>query len=91
MHLTLDPVDPIYDLMQPPADETLSQKTARKKRELDAQHLIDSINKQVNQDYANSAKDRNVVKVLLLGQSESGESEYSSRSMTGSNERHLTR
>jgi hypothetical protein len=86
MHLTLDPVDPIHDLMQPPADETPSQKTARKKSELDAQHLNDAIEKQINQVHANSGKDRKVLKVLLLGQSESGESEYSSRSMTGSNE-----
>jgi len=68
------PSDPFFDLMQPPIDETPAQKTARQKRELDAQRINDAIDEEIKQDRANAKKDRKVIKVLLLGQSESGES-----------------
>ncbi|KAJ3512682.1 hypothetical protein NLJ89_g3386 [Agrocybe chaxingu] len=68
------PTDPFYELMQPPLDETPAQKTARQKRELDAQRVSDQIDEDIKQERARAKKNRSVVKVLLLGQSESGKS-----------------
>lgn len=69
------PTDPFYELMQPPADETPAQKTARLKREFDAQRVSDSIDEDIKQERARQKKEKKVVKVLLLGQAESGESQ----------------
>lgn len=66
------PTDPFYELMHPPPDETSAQKTARLKRELDAQRVSDSIDEDIKQERAKEKK-KNVIKVLLLGQAESGE------------------
>ncbi|KAF5313437.1 hypothetical protein D9611_008484 [Ephemerocybe angulata] len=68
------PNDPFYELMQPPADETPAQATARQKRELDAQRVNDKIDEEIKQERVQARKGRNVIKVLLLGQSESGKS-----------------
>ncbi|TEB25478.1 heterotrimeric G protein alpha subunit [Coprinellus micaceus] len=69
------PTDPFYELMQPPADETPAQATARQKRELDAQRVNDRIDDMLKEERAQAKKSgRSVVKVLLLGQSESGKS-----------------
>ena len=70
------PSDPFYELMQPPANETPAQKTARQKRELDAQRHSDGIDEDIKQERAEAKKQRGVIKVLLLGQSESGEFTY---------------
>jgi guanine nucleotide-binding protein subunit alpha len=67
------PTDPFYELMQPPIDETPAQKTARQKRELDAQRVSDGIDEDIKLERARSRKERKIIKVLLLGQSESGE------------------
>lgn len=67
------PADPFHELMQPPPDETSAQKTARLKRELDAQRVSDSIDEDIKQERAIAKKRRDVIKVLLLGQAESGE------------------
>ncbi|PPR07829.1 hypothetical protein CVT24_003106 [Panaeolus cyanescens] len=65
------PSDPFYEFMKPPPDETPAQRTARQKRELDAQRHSDSIDEAIKQERAKAKKGRNVIKVLLLGQSES--------------------
>ncbi|EAU83998.2 heterotrimeric G protein alpha subunit [Coprinopsis cinerea okayama7 len=65
------PSDPFYELMQPPPDETPAQATARQKRELDAQRINDRIDEEIKQERARAKKERNVIKLLLLGQSES--------------------
>jgi len=70
------PSDPFYELMQPPPDETPAQKTARQKRELDAQRHSDKIDEDIKQERAEAKKQRGVINVLLLGQSESGELTY---------------
>jgi len=67
------PADPFFDLMQPPVDETPAQKTARQKRELDAQRVNDTIDEEIKQERAKLKKEKTVIRVLLLGQSESGE------------------
>jgi hypothetical protein len=67
------PTDPFYELMHPPPDETSAQTAARLKRELDAQRVSDSIDEDIKQERAKEKKKKNVIKVLLLGQAESGE------------------
>ena len=66
------PTDPFYELMKPPPDETPAQKTARLKRELDAQRVSDSIDEDIKEERAKERKRKNIIKVLLLGQAESG-------------------
>jgi guanine nucleotide-binding protein subunit alpha len=66
------PTDPFYELMSPPPDETSAQKTARLKRELDAQRVSDSIDEVIKQERTKERRKKNVIKVLLLGQAESG-------------------
>lgn len=67
------PTDPFYELMNPPPDETSAQRAARLKRELDAQRVSDSIDEAIKQERAKERGKKNVIKVLLLGQAESGE------------------
>lgn len=67
------PTDPFYELMHPPPDETVAQKTARLKRELDAQRVSDSIDEEIKQERAKERKKKDIINVLLLGQAESGE------------------
>ncbi|KAF8635732.1 hypothetical protein AX15_000348 [Amanita polypyramis BW_CC] len=66
--------DPFIDLMRPPPDETPAQMMVRRKRELDAQQVSDKIEEQLRRDRAKAKKEREVTKVLLLGQAESGKS-----------------
>ncbi|KAF8221182.1 heterotrimeric G protein alpha subunit [Tricholoma matsutake] len=66
--------DPFIEFMLPPPDETPAQKTARLKRELDAQQVSDRIDEEIKQERLLAKKEKNVIKVLLLGQAESGKS-----------------
>lgn len=65
--------DPFIELMRPPLDETPAQMMARRKREQDAQRISDRIDEQIKKDRMQSKKEKEVLKVLLLGQAESGE------------------
>jgi hypothetical protein len=65
--------DPFIELMRPPPDETPAQMMARRKREQDAERVSDRIDEQIKRDRMQSKKEREVLKVLLLGQAESGE------------------
>ncbi|KAF8892959.1 heterotrimeric G protein alpha subunit [Infundibulicybe gibba] len=71
MGFTPSPSDPFLELMRPPPDETPAQMTARQKRELDAQQVSDQIDEELKHERALAKKEKNVIKVLLLGQSES--------------------
>ncbi|KAG5644026.1 hypothetical protein DXG03_009241 [Asterophora parasitica] len=74
MVFTPGPSDPFIEFMRPPPDETPAQATARMKRELDAQRRSDAIDESIKRERDQAKKDKNVIKVLLLGQSESGKS-----------------
>lgn len=67
-----DDSDPFYEMMKAPANETPSQATARLKRELDAQNISDQIDEEIRNHRAQLKKEKNIIKVLLLGQAESG-------------------
>ncbi|KAF8878755.1 guanine nucleotide binding protein, alpha subunit [Infundibulicybe gibba] len=59
-----------------PPEETPDQKAARKRREADAQRVSDGIDKEIELERAEMVKKyrQGIVKVLLLGQPESGKS-----------------
>ncbi len=64
--------DPFHELMQPPPNETPAQMTARLKREADAQRVSDMIDEDIKQARSLARKEKNIIRVLLLGQAESG-------------------
>ncbi|CAK5278367.1 unnamed protein product [Mycena citricolor] len=68
------PDDPFYELMRPPPDETPAQMTARIKREADAQRISDNIDEDIKRDRNAQRKARKELRILLLGQGESGKS-----------------
>ncbi|KAG6876546.1 hypothetical protein C0993_002364, partial [Termitomyces sp. T159_Od127] len=68
------PSDPFYELMQPPPDETPAQAAARKQREREAQAHSDEIDESIKQAREMAKREKDIVKVLILGQSESGKS-----------------
>lgn len=72
MGFTPHPSDPFYDFMKPPEDETQAQKTARLKREVDEQRVNDAIEDQIKEDRVKIQQEKEIIKVLLLGQAESG-------------------
>ncbi|KAI0033481.1 G-alpha-domain-containing protein [Vararia minispora EC-137] len=67
-------VDPLAVLAAPPRDETPQQRAERERAEAEAKRVSDSIDEQIRVEKAARSKRRAPVKVLLLGQSESGKS-----------------
>jgi hypothetical protein len=65
-------VDPLTLLCAPPRDETPEARATRERAEADAKRTSDAIDEQLRQERTSRAKRRAPVKVLLLGQSESG-------------------
>ena len=63
--------DPISLLLAPPPDETDEERVLWLQREAEARRISDEIDEQIKKDYA-ALKKQNVLKMLLLGQSESG-------------------
>ncbi|THH13683.1 hypothetical protein EW146_g6570 [Bondarzewia mesenterica] len=66
--------DPLAAVLRPPQDETPEQREMRILAEQEAKKISDSIDEQIKLDKAELKKNRPDVKVLLLGQSESGKS-----------------
>lgn len=62
----------LRDYAPPPPDETPAQMTARLKREADAQRISDNIDEDIKRDRALQRKARKELRILLLGQGESG-------------------
>ncbi|KAM6492797.1 guanine nucleotide-binding protein alpha subunit [Amanita muscaria] len=73
MRLFHDPADPLTLLLLPPADETPEQRLVREQREADAKRISDAIDDSLRREKA-ALKKQNHVRVLLLGQAESGKS-----------------
>lgn len=65
--------DPLTYALEPPPDETEEEKTSREAKEAEAKRVSDQIDESLRNDRAAMKKEKEVVKVLLLGQSESGE------------------
>ncbi|KIJ56356.1 hypothetical protein M422DRAFT_219501 [Sphaerobolus stellatus SS14] len=66
--------DPITQALQPPPDETPEARQERLRLEKEAKQRSDEIDAQLKQDSKALARGRQLVRVLLLGQSESGKS-----------------
>ncbi|KAI0314443.1 G-alpha-domain-containing protein [Amylostereum chailletii] len=69
-----DSVDPLDILSAPPKDETPEQRAMREREEAEARRVSDLIDEQLKAERTSRAKRKQPVKVLLLGQSESGKS-----------------
>lgn len=68
-----DPTDPFLQLLTPPLGETPTQTTARQERERTAQRISDEIDEEIKKSKAQAKKESAIVRILLLGQAESGE------------------
>ncbi|KAF8633628.1 hypothetical protein AX15_001317 [Amanita polypyramis BW_CC] len=66
--------DPLTMALAPPPDETPEQRDARLKAEKEAQLRSDAIDEEINRQRVTEKKEPKCVRVLLLGQSESGKS-----------------
>ncbi|KNZ73701.1 Guanine nucleotide-binding protein G(t) subunit alpha-3 [Termitomyces sp. J132] len=64
--------DPFAIFITPPENETPAEKSARERRETEEKRISDRIDEEIKAEKAAMKKQRAVVKVLLLGQSESG-------------------
>ena len=68
-------MDPLAVLTDPPPDETNEERIARQAREAEARRISDEIDEGLRKDKIAWKKEReSIVKVLLLGQAESGKS-----------------
>jgi len=75
-------VDPLAQIIAPPAGETPEQRWTREHREGDAKKISEQIDEALRTEREErKAKRKNKLKVLLLGQSESGTSISSERSV----------
>ncbi|KAJ8507502.1 hypothetical protein ONZ45_g10126 [Pleurotus djamor] len=64
--------DPLALAIAPPPNESSEEKHARELREAEAQRISDEIDEQIRKEREAKKKKKRPVKVLLLGQSESG-------------------
>ncbi|KAJ7666645.1 guanine nucleotide binding protein, alpha subunit [Mycena polygramma] len=66
--------DPLSIALAPPPDEAAEDRAARLERELEAKRISDSIDEELNRQRIAEKKGTKPVRILLLGQSESGKS-----------------
>ncbi|KAG6379486.1 guanine nucleotide binding protein, alpha subunit [Boletus reticuloceps] len=66
-----DSSDPLAVVTAPPPDETPDEQAAREEREAEAQRISDQIDEELRVEKVALKKQEHIVKVLLLGQSES--------------------
>ena len=74
--------DPFEAVLRPPPGETSAQRDARILAEQLAKRVSDSIDEQLRAERAELKKNRPDVRILLLGQSESGKSTTLKRTCT---------
>ncbi|TFY61662.1 hypothetical protein EVG20_g6974 [Dentipellis fragilis] len=74
MGRSFDAEDPLSAAIAPPPDETPEQRAAREQAEEEARRVSDEIDEFLRSERNAQRKRKPVVKVLLLGQSESGKS-----------------
>lgn len=72
MGRSFDETDPLTLAMRPPAGETPAEREAREAREVEARKISEAIDAEISKEKAHLKKQKKPVKVLLLGQSESG-------------------
>lgn len=69
----LDADDPLMHALQPPINETASEREERLRTEREAKRISDEIDEELRRERA-ALKKKKPVRLLLLGQSESGKS-----------------
>lgn len=69
---SLDSVDPLTAAIAPPSNESPEQKAKREQEEAEARRVSDQIDEQLKAEKAALKRKKPPIKVLLLGQSESG-------------------
>ncbi|KAG1772919.1 guanine nucleotide binding protein, alpha subunit [Suillus placidus] len=69
-----DATDPLAVISAPPPDESSHERAAREEREIEAQRISNLIDDEIRAERAVRKKEEDAVKILLLGQSESGKS-----------------
>jgi guanine nucleotide-binding protein alpha-1 subunit len=69
-----DPNDPLTLALAPPLDETRKQRAERKSREHKARVISNKIDEDIKKERLALKKPKNLIRVLLLSQSESGKS-----------------
>lgn len=72
--LALDPLDPLAIAIAPPKNETPADRWAREQREAQARLISEQIDAQIKAEKQAVKKKGKPIKILLLGQSESGKS-----------------
>jgi predicted GTPase len=71
----MNQTDPFTTFLVPPPNETSQQRAERERKEAEAQRASDRIDEELKMEKAALKKhQKGLVKVLLLGQSESGKS-----------------
>ncbi|KAI0749464.1 G-protein alpha subunit [Daedaleopsis nitida] len=74
VHSANTDADPFSVLLRPPASETEHERVARLQREADAKRISDSIDEEIKADRERLRKTKQDIRLLLLGQAESGKS-----------------
>ncbi|KDR78260.1 hypothetical protein GALMADRAFT_209667 [Galerina marginata CBS 339.88] len=72
MPRSLDDLDPLTLAIAPPPDETYEQRLVREAAEAEAKRISDEIDEQIRKEREADRRKKKPVKLLLLGQSESG-------------------
>jgi hypothetical protein len=67
-----DSTDPLSRVLEPPADETSEQRAVREAKEAEARRVSERIDEQIKSEKQAKSRSKAQVKVLLLGQAESG-------------------
>ena len=65
-------VDPLAKLMEPPVGETPEERRQRQAREAESRRISEDIDRQIQVEHTVRKKSK-IIRVLLLGQGESGE------------------
>ena len=65
-------IDPLAKLMEPPPGETPEERRVRQVREAESKRVSEEIDRQIQVESVAHKKSK-IIKVLLLGQAESGE------------------
>ena len=79
-----DSVDPLSRALSPPPKETSEQRTQREAKEAEDKRVSDRIDDQIKTEKRTNSLKNNPVRVLMLGQAESGASPsllYSTREL----------
>ncbi len=67
-------VDPLARALAPPADETPDHRAVREAKETEARRVSERIDEQIRLEKQANSRKKDPVKVLMLGQAESGAS-----------------